>query len=720
VGSGNGAENPTPHYQLIYIFRFLLASLNIDGILQESTVCRRRQRLNKLMDGLGLGGVYDATIERIKAQGGDKSRLGMGALMWISHVERPLSPHELCHALAVEIGSTDFNSGNIPSIKTLISCCQGLITVDNWLSTVRLVHFTLKEYLSAHPDIFSSPHSTIAEMCLTYLNSQQVKALSTESSVYLHEFDLGEFHPDELYPFLWYCSDYWGVHAKRELSDYGRSLAMELLQEYDDHISAICLIWDIGHPNIQVNSTSFLFSGLHCASFFGIVEVATALIEIQGYGTNERYCLGDSPLAWAARNGHEEMVKMLLGREEVDPDEPNDYGQTPLFYAAEMGNEEVVKLLLGREEVNPDCSDNDGRAPLSHAAGKGCERVMEILLGREEVNPEKLDNGGRTPLSYAAQEIRGGAVKMLLGREEVNPDLPDNCGRTPLSYAAAGWFGSDIQKHTEVMKTLLGRAEVNPEKPDTGGRTPLSYAAQEGRGQVVEMLLGREEVNPDCPDNVGRTPISYAAAGGYACGAKAYAGVVKMLLERVEVDPEKPDNRGRTPLSYAAQEGCRQVAKMLLGREEVSPEYPDNCGRTPLSYAAGGGFMSDIKGSAEVMKMLLERVEVNPENPDNGGRTPLSYAANEGRDKAVEILLGREEVNPDCPDDCGRTPLSYAAQGGILTQIEGSTRAVKMLLERVEVNPEKPDNRGLIPLSYATFRNAEAAMLLKKCSTSTT
>ena len=686
MGSGNGAENPTPHYQLIYIFRFLLASLNIDGILQESTVYRRRERLNKIADGLGLGDVYDATIERIKAQDGDKSRLGMGALMWISHAERPLSPRELCHALAVEIGSTDFNSGNIPSIKTLISCCQGLITVDNWLSTVRLVHFTLKEYLSAHPDIFSTPHSTIAEICLTYLNSQQVKALSTESSVYLHELDLGEFHPGELYPFLWYCSVYWGVHAKRELSAYGRSLAMELLQEYDDHISAICLIWDIRHPNIQVNSTSFLFSGLHCASFFGIVEVAAALIEIQGYGTNERYCLGDSPLAWAARNGHEEMVKMLLGREEVDPDEPNNYGQTPLFYAAEMGNEEVVKLLLGREEVNPDCADNDGRAPLS----------------------------------YAAQKIRGGAVKMLLGREEVNPDLPDNWGRTPLSYAAAGRVGRDIQEHTEVMKMLLGRAEVNPEKPDTGGRTPLSYATQEGCEEAVELLLRREEVNPDCPDNDGRTPISYAAAGRYALNAKAYAGVVKMLLERVEVDPEKPDNGGRTPLSYAAQGGCQQVAKMLLQREEINPDYLDNCGRAPLSYAAESGFMSDIKGSAEVMKMLLERVEVNPENPDNGGRTPLSYAANEGRDKAVEILLGQEEVNPDCPDDCGRTPLSYAAQGGFLTQIEGSARTVKMLLERVEVNHEKPDNGGRTPLSYATSGGGEEVIiLLEKRSTST-
>jgi len=38
-----------------------------------------------MINGLELGDVYGATIERIKAQDGDKSRLGMAALMWISY-----------------------------------------------------------------------------------------------------------------------------------------------------------------------------------------------------------------------------------------------------------------------------------------------------------------------------------------------------------------------------------------------------------------------------------------------------------------------------------------------------------------------------------------------------------------------------------------------------------------------------------------------------------
>ena len=156
-----------------------------------------------------MGDVYDTTIKQIKAQGGEKSRLGMSARMWISHAERLPRVDELCDALAVQLGSTDFDVGNIPSMLTLVNCCQGLITIDKEASTMRLIH-TLQEYLSGHPDIFSKPHSEMAEICLTYLNSKYVKALLTACS-----------SDTQITSFLKYCSIRWGVHAKREPLDYG-------------------------------------------------------------------------------------------------------------------------------------------------------------------------------------------------------------------------------------------------------------------------------------------------------------------------------------------------------------------------------------------------------------------------------------------------------------------------------------------------------------------
>jgi len=328
-----------------------------------------------MTNGLELGDVYDATIKRIKAQGGEKSRLGMEALMWISHAERLLQADELCQALAVELRSPDFDVGNIPSISTIVNCCQGLITVDKEASTVRLIHFTLQEYLSSHPDIFTKPHSAIVEICLTYLNSQQVKALSTSR-----------------YPSIWgasfleYCSVYWGVHAKRELSDYGRSLALELLKEPCSRLSTQLLLL---HSNLYhgYHDTCPPFSGLHCASFFGILELVAALIEVGGSGINGESCWGCTPLSYAVRNGYEGVVKMLLEWEEVNSDRPNTSAMTSLSYAAWNGHEGVVKILLEREEVNPDKPDWTGRTPLSYATQYGHKKIVALLQSRKAATP---------------------------------------------------------------------------------------------------------------------------------------------------------------------------------------------------------------------------------------------------------------------------------------------------------------------------------------------
>ena len=541
-------ESCTTQSADLYAFRFLLVSLNIEAILHESTIHRRREKLSKMTNGLGLGDVYDATIERIKAQAGDKPRLGMAALMWISHAERPLQVDELCYALAVELGSPNFNTGNVPSISILVSCCQGLITVDKEASTVRLIHFTLQEYLSAHPDLFGRPHSAMAEICLTYLNSQQVKSLSTTPS------------PAGNTPFLEYCSVFWGIHAKKEFSGRGRSLALELLKEDYGQISTKLLLaqvtqvknLDIGHLN-----TWSPFSGLHCASFFGIIEVVASLIEGECYNINEEDILGCTPLVWAACNGHEEVVKMLLRQEEVDPNRPDEDGWTPLSFAAWSGHEGVVQILLRREEVTPDKPDNYGWTPLSCAAQGGHEGVVRILLEREEVNPDKPDNYGQTPLSSAAWSGHEGVVKILLGRKEVNPDKPDNRGQTPLSAAARNG-------HEGVVKMLLGREEVNPDEPDRRGRTPLRYAALNGHKVVMQVLLGRQDINPGKPDNRGRTPLSLAAGGGHE-------GVVKMLLGREEVNPDQPDNHGRTPLLIATINRRKRVVALLQSHNVVTP-----------------------------------------------------------------------------------------------------------------------------------------------------
>src|SRR5207302_14986 len=83
---------------LTVALRFLLVSLNIAAILDESTVHQRREQLKRMANGGSLGDAYRVTLDRMRAQSTGKSRLGMAALMWISRSEGPMSSDELCHA----------------------------------------------------------------------------------------------------------------------------------------------------------------------------------------------------------------------------------------------------------------------------------------------------------------------------------------------------------------------------------------------------------------------------------------------------------------------------------------------------------------------------------------------------------------------------------------------------------------------------------------------
>ena len=244
-------------------------------------------------------------------------------------------------------------------------------------------------------------------------------------------------HPDlQSTPFLEYSSLYWGIHAKMDLSDYAKMLTLKLFEDYNNHISAKILAKAQARysPSVDFGKPS-LFSGLHCASIFGIDEIVASLVEVDGCDINQIDCAGNTPLIWAVRNGHEGVVRILLGQDDVNPGKPALFEKTPLCFAAERGHEEVVKILLERDDVNPNKRDTFWETPLSFAAYNGHEGVVKILLGRDDVNPDSRGFLGGTPLYWGAEKGHEGVVKILLERDDVNPNKPDKKGRTPLSGA---------------------------------------------------------------------------------------------------------------------------------------------------------------------------------------------------------------------------------------------------------------------------------------------
>jgi len=490
------------------ISSFLLVSLNMDAILGEVTLHRRREKLNEMTKGECLGDAYAETLSRVKAQQGSRSKLGMDVLMWVSHSKRPLHVDELRHALGVDEGSLDLNVRNIPAIETLLACSLGLVTVEKSSSTVRLIHYTLQEYLSHNSDLFFKPHSVIAEVCLTYLNFRHVRGFSpTLCSI-----------PPTI-PFAEYASCYWGTHARRETTESVKRLALKLLDGYDQHISSKMLLingmgsWD--RP-LDRKDDPRGFTGLHCAAYLGCVEITVALLELNKYDVRATDFKGNTAIAWAARMGHAGVVRILLEQSDVGRNTADTlYGLTPLAWAARNGHEGVVRILLEWSSIDPNIVDNKyGRTPLSWAARNGHEEVVRMLLERN-VNPDTADTlYGQTPLSRAAENGREGVVRMLLKRKDVNPNTTDTIyGQTPLSWAAENG-------HEGVVRLLLERNDLDPSITDNRyGRTPLLWAARNGHDGVVRILSEQDKANPnaDKMDTAGfrpRRPLGTGMRGG--------------------------------------------------------------------------------------------------------------------------------------------------------------------------------------------------------------
>ena len=628
--------------------RFLLVTLNIDAILGEMTIRQRKKKLEEMARGSGLSDAYTATLIRLKAQKGNKPLLGLKVLMWVLYSERPLQTEELCHALGVEIGSTDLDHENIPALRTLLSSCLGLVTVEASSSTVRLVHFTLQEHLLRDLGLLHAPHLIISEVCLTYLNFGYIRNISP--TVY------SDF-PEA--PLLEYASYYWWKHAKMGMTENVKMLALRLLDRFDKHISALLLllrgyqdtVW--GSYSGRAAEGTLGFTGLHAVVFLEALELVAPVLKMKEWDVNAVDCTGSTPLAWAARGGQNEVVGVLLERLDVNPNKADTkYGRTPLSWAAGIGHEEVVKALLGREDLNPNQADTKyGRTPLSQAAGNGHAGVVKILLQQEDINPDQTDTEfNQTPLWWAASNGHEEVVRIILKRDDVNPNQVDTeYDQTPLSRAAGNG-------HVGVVKMLLEREDVDPNKADTFyGQTPLRWALENGHKRVVKILLEREDVNPDqIVTEHGRTPLTWAVE-------RRQVEVVEALLGRKDVDPNQRDAfYGQTPLTWAAKHGYEGVAKVLLAREEVNPNRADSFyERTPLMWAVRARH-------AGIVKTLLERKDVDPDQiVTEDGQTLLTWGAKNGHQGIAEVPPEREDISSyQAVTIDGQTLLSWAAENG--------------------------------------------------------
>lgn len=106
--------------------------------------------------------------------------------------------------------------------------------------------------------------------------------------------------------------------------------------------------------------------------------------ETFSYGVNAQGYLGNTALGRAARGGHLECVKILLGREDIDPNIGNEKKQYPLHFGAFKKRTEIVKVMLESGKCDTLVKDRKDRTP---AEDTKVEEIRDMILKyRETLN----------------------------------------------------------------------------------------------------------------------------------------------------------------------------------------------------------------------------------------------------------------------------------------------------------------------------------------------
>lgn len=283
------------------------------------------------------------------------------------------------------------------------------------------------------------------------------------------------------YIFLCYAARYWAEHFTQVGTEPEPALIETVaLNTYDASSKSFrnwLSIFD-RFNYLAMPSTSIYYelrnaTNLIMASYFGHVIIVKRLLGQKGPLLNSTDNTHDqTALKWAAFQGHEAVVKLLLEREDVHADPKDHQYRTPLMWAAEGGHEAIVKLLSGREDVQINHKDIAGYTPLRCAVEYGHEAIIKLLLARKDLLIDSKDELGGTALSWAV--LRGDeAITKLLLEHGAQANLEDDYGETPLMQAAR-------RNHGVIAKLLLEYgAQVDLE--DEIGRMALSFAEHEAK-----------------------------------------------------------------------------------------------------------------------------------------------------------------------------------------------------------------------------------------------
>ncbi len=142
-----------------------------------------------------------------------------------------------------------------------------------------------------------------------------------------------------------------------------------------------------------------------------------------------------SPLVIAAEHGYGDLVdKLLCEGADVNGACTNAYHRSALMQAARNGHEQIVTLLLSKGALI-NAQDGEGWSALMLASWQGHAPIVKALIARG-ANTSLVNNKGQTALAIAHQYKQTGIAQLFAGLPKITFSYkinPDSCEKEPAS-----------------------------------------------------------------------------------------------------------------------------------------------------------------------------------------------------------------------------------------------------------------------------------------------
>ena len=662
-------------------FRFLLANIHADYILRQRTANQKRQALRVIPKD--LNSTYERALRTIEAQSEEDRELALKALRWIVNAKRPLQWPELQIALAIQEGQSELDKDDFVEPHDIVEQCGSLVILDDLTDTIRLVHYTVQEFLLSVSYIQHEAHLMMANTCIDYLLLSDFVDDSYNTTMTRHA--LGPRMQEQCFlhysmrtmamlgkNFLDYSGHYWGYHCR--VSGEPEQLigkAVRLVRDPTRLNLALLVfnshaIWTYLNCEAPVHPT-------HAASVLGLPGVLTRLLADGMHDVDVRDKILRTALHRAAETGHDATARLLLEKgANIEATSRNDW--TALHFAVAIEHEAMIRLLVEKgAEIN--AKNIVGETPLHQAAQCDHKATVQLLL-EMGADPNSKNFEDETPLHDAAQRDHQATVQLLLEMGG-DPNAKSIKGETPLHDAVQ-------DDHKATVQLLLEKGGY-PNSKNFEGETPLHQAAGCDHTATVQLLLEKGG-DPNAKNFEGETPLHKAVQHGHMV-------TVQLLLEKGG-DPNAKNFEGETPLHDAASRDHRATAQLLL-EKGAHVNANSNFGEIPLHKAARHGHMATLQ-------LLLEKGAVtNTMNSED--ETPLHQATRRGHKAIVQMLL-EKGADTSAKNNKDETPLHHAAR-------HGQKAIVQLLLEKGAETMTR-NKHGDTPLYLAHFSNCDVTVRL--------